>query len=373
MFLTKENGMRIVREIKETIGRDVNIMDQTGTILASTDPKRIGQLHTIAKEILERQLPVLEVAAGAEGPGTQQGVNLPIYVEGSCEGVIGITGPPDEVREFGAIVKKMTEILLAAMRQQEQSLLLEQARRLFLEEWLFAREVDWTAFAERGDLLDINIREPKRIAILEYEPPGDAQPPELYGGRLLQMAQGYVRGEQTLCAVVNRRLILVFGPGQDAGKVLRSFKQAAESFYEVSLSGGVSTLSRGAEDIRRCYNEAKIAARAAAKSRELLEYSGISLDFVLQNLEPQVKADVCRAVFAAIPQGERQELLECLNLYFRWDGNVEQAAQHIHIHKNTFRYRMGKLAQYTGYDLRRPRDAAMLYIAMQFLGGGAAG
>ena len=36
MFLTKENGMRIVEEIKETIGRDVNIMDRTGTILAST-------------------------------------------------------------------------------------------------------------------------------------------------------------------------------------------------------------------------------------------------------------------------------------------------------------------------------------------------
>ena len=80
MFLTKENGMRIVEEIKETIGRDVNIMDRTGTILASTDPKRIGQLHTIAKEILEQQLPVLEVAAGEEGPGAQQGVNLPIYV-----------------------------------------------------------------------------------------------------------------------------------------------------------------------------------------------------------------------------------------------------------------------------------------------------
>ena len=61
------------REIKETIGRDVNIMDRTGTILASTDPKRIGQLHTIAKEILEQQLPVLEVAAGGEGPGAQQG------------------------------------------------------------------------------------------------------------------------------------------------------------------------------------------------------------------------------------------------------------------------------------------------------------
>lgn len=181
MFLTKENGMRIVEEIKETIGRDVNIMDRTGTILASTDPKRIGQLHTIAKEILEQQLPVLEVAAGEEGPGAQQGVNLPIYVDGNCEGVIGITGPPDAVRDFGAIVKKMTEIMLTTMRQQEQSLLVEQARSLFLEEWLFAQDLDWAAFAERGALLDIDIREPKRIAILEYEPcgydlrrPGDA-------------------------------------------------------------------------------------------------------------------------------------------------------------------------------------------------------
>ena len=181
MFLTKENGMRIVEEIKETIGRDVNIMDRTGTILASTDPKRIGQLHTIAKEILEQQLPVLEVAAGEEGPGAQQGVNLPIYVDGNCEGVIGITGPPDAVRDFGAIVKKMTEIMLTTMRQQEQSLLVEQARSLFLEEWLFAQGLDWAAFAERGALLDIDIREPKRIAIAEYEPccydlrrPGDA-------------------------------------------------------------------------------------------------------------------------------------------------------------------------------------------------------
>lgn len=171
----------MLEEIKETIGRDVNIMDRTGTILASTDPKRIGQLHTIAKEILEQQLPVLEVAAGEEGPGAQQGVNLPIYVDGNCEGVIGITGPPDAVRDFGTIVKKMTEIMLTTMRQQEQSLLVEQARSLFLEEWLFAQGLDWAAFAERGALLDIDIREPKRIAILEYEPcgydlrrPGDA-------------------------------------------------------------------------------------------------------------------------------------------------------------------------------------------------------
>lgn len=368
MFLTKENGMQIVKEIKQAIGRDVNIMDRTGTILASTNPRRIGQRHAIAQEILQRQLSVLEAGPGTDRPGTQPGVNLPIYVDGNCEGVIGITGPPDEVRDLGAIVKKMTEILLSTMRHQQEALLHEQARRLFLEEWLFAQDLDWPSFAERGALLDIDIRQPKRLAILEYKPLDATQPPELHSGRLLQMAQRYVQQPKgALCAVVNRRLLMVFEQRQNALELLKKLKEAAESFYNLSLSGGISTLSHGPEELRRCYSEAKIAARAAAKNGTLLEYSGISLDFVLQNLDPKVKADVCQAMFASIPPAEWKELMECLSLYFRWDGNVEQAAQQIHIHKNTFRYRMGKLAQYTGYDLRRPRDAAMLYIAMQFL------
>ena len=73
MFLTKENGMRIVEEIKETIGRDVNIMDRTGTILASTDPKRIGQLHTIAKEILERSFRCWRWPPERRGPALSRG------------------------------------------------------------------------------------------------------------------------------------------------------------------------------------------------------------------------------------------------------------------------------------------------------------
>ena len=77
MFLTKENGMRIVEEIKETIGRDVNIMDRTGTILASTDPKRIGQLHTIGQGIWSASSGAGGGRRRRRGPALRQGVICP--------------------------------------------------------------------------------------------------------------------------------------------------------------------------------------------------------------------------------------------------------------------------------------------------------
>ena len=38
MFISEAAALSIVREMKEITGHDINIMDGTGTIFASTDP-----------------------------------------------------------------------------------------------------------------------------------------------------------------------------------------------------------------------------------------------------------------------------------------------------------------------------------------------
>ena len=45
MFISEAAASSIVREMKEITGHDINIMDGTGTIFASTDPDRVGQRH----------------------------------------------------------------------------------------------------------------------------------------------------------------------------------------------------------------------------------------------------------------------------------------------------------------------------------------
>lgn len=360
MFITAKDGSRIAAELKNTIGRDVNIMDNNGTIIASTDTARIGQQHSIAQRIIRENLPVLEVRESREGD-VQEGINLPIHLDDVCEGVIGITGPADAVRDFGTLAKKMTEILLKSLRAQEQHSLLTRARNLFIEEWLFADDIDWTAFSLRGELLGIETNLPRRIALLEFV--GNT---EEDGSRLLQLAEKHLRDdERTLWAVVNRRLLVLF---HSSGRedVYGWLERLRRDSTTLTLAGGVSTPSRDAADLRRCYTEAKIAARAAVQDGMIREYSSTSLDFLLYSVAPKVKRDLLSATFPPMEEAAREELIDCLRLYFRHEGNVEAAAAEACVHKNTFRYRMEKIRAVTGYDLRKPRDIVMLYIALHF-------
>ena len=371
MFLTPADGMRIARELKATIGRDVNIMDRDGVIIASTDPLRIGKPHAAARQIIAQQLPVLEVTAADAAAGIQEGINLPIRVGGVLEGVLGITGPADSVRELGAVARKMAEILLSSMARQAQQALLQQAQNLFIEAWLFDQDPDWQAMALRGSLLEIDTECPRRVAILEAAGAPDSAADELRSGQLLQMLAPHLSGSpQTLRTVVNRRILILFADRclEQAGAILAGLCREAAA-AGLQLSGGLSTVSHGAADLRRCYSEARIAARAAARSGAIREYGSGALVRVLQSVDEAVRRDLLRAVFPPMDGREAAELYECLRLYFQCDGSVEQAAALACVHPNTFRYRMEKLRRATGLDVRRPRDTALLYLALQLLDG----
>lgn len=139
MLIAKETALSIVQEMKAAAGYDINLMDDTGRILASTDPARMGQVHAGAKALLEQGLDRLVVHEDAPQQGTRRGINLPIRMDGRAVGVIGITGAPEQVEALGGVIQHMTEILLRDARRQEQETLLEDARQCFIESWLFPR------------------------------------------------------------------------------------------------------------------------------------------------------------------------------------------------------------------------------------------
>jgi DNA-binding PucR family transcriptional regulator len=56
---------------------------------------------------------------------------------------------------------------------------------------------------------------------------------------------------------------------------------------------------------------------------------------------------------------DREEALRTLDAYFSHTGNASEAARHLHIHPNTFRYRMAKVADLLGVDLE-DRDSRLI-------------
>ena len=53
-----------------------------------------------------------------------------------------------------------------------------------------------------------------------------------------------------------------------------------------------------------------------------------------------------------------------LEVFFASEGSLQTAAQRLFIHKNTMQYRLRRLADDTGLDVRKPSQAPSLYLAM---------
>ncbi|MCB6367551.1 hypothetical protein LI291_15365, partial [Intestinibacillus massiliensis] len=78
----------------------------------------------------------LAVYEDGQYQGCRKGINLPIFLNETIIGVIGITGKVSEVMKYGKVLKKMTEILLMDLFSYHKKNQQEQARLFFVNEWI---------------------------------------------------------------------------------------------------------------------------------------------------------------------------------------------------------------------------------------------
>ena len=416
MLLQEKDAQSIVDEMKASIHRDINIMDERGVIIASTNPARRGTLHLGAARIIRDGLSSLTIGRDNPEEGVQRGINLPISIGGELAGVIGITGDPSEVSVFGDIIKRMTEIMVKNVRQQEENDLQDQAKRLFLENWIFSQYPDWPDLEVRGRLLGFRINEPYRIALLDMdrgerpehgqsvsaEPaaeneagalssasrtaaggirPGTAAPDgaadavqadseELQNGIILRKIQDYIRREPgQYCLAMRSRIMILLCRSSPAGTsaLLGRICRDIESEFRVGISAGVSSVSRAPAEIRRCYMEAQTAANVAAQAadRRIVFYNQVSTEFIALSIPPEIRKSLEQLVFAGCTREERQAFSKLIRLYYEEDGDLNRCAAHAFVHRNTIRYHISQIRKKTGYDLRIPRDAMLLCLAAQ--------
>lgn len=371
MRITQQDAQNIVNEMKASIHRDVNIMDREGVIVASTNPARRGHLHAGALRVIREGLPSLAIWQDDPAAGVQRGVNLPVALAGELEGVIGVTGDPAEVAMFGDVIKRMTEIMLESLHQREQLDLIDRAKGLFVENWLFAPEPDWGELELRGRLLGLRMDAPYAVALLRAEERAGDRTEELDEVRsnlLLRMVRSRLPdGRDHFCAVIrNQILVLLWGMGRrEAVAAAEGLCRDMEGYYGLRVTAGVSAGTEGPSGIRRRYREAQAAQAVAAqgsRSRAVF-YDQKSLEFVVRSIPAAIKQDLGEAVFGGCSEEERREFSELIRLYFQESGDISRCARRLFIHRNTFQYRMDRLEKRTGCKLRDPRSSLLLYLA----------
>ena len=375
-MLSAKHAQHIVYEMKSAIHQDINIMDSSGIIIASTNPARTGTLHQGALQIIENQLSSLVIREDDPSTGVQKGINLPITIGGETVGVIGITGDPEEVSVFGDIIKRMTEVMTLGLRQQEQSDLIDRAKSLFIENWLFSPDPDLSELEVRGRLLGFDISAPYTAAILQTSPSSTSQAhrpedlSEVQNSLFLRLIQPHLAKDgKDFCAIVhNRIMVLLHSSSRERSfSVIQQICSDIQSFHNVAVSSGISSSSQHPMDIRRCYLEAKTASAVSVQSprHPIIFYDQVSLEFIVQSIPAPIRRDLKRLIFAQCQPEEIGELTQTIRLYFEHNGDLRACADAAYIHRNTFQYRMDRVKKKTGYDLKKPKESLLLYLVTQ--------
>lgn len=118
--LTHAVALRVVHTIAPRIDHPLNIMDERGIIIASSDPKRLGNPHPDALRALEENRTVFTAQADPVS-GQQPGVNVPLYAGGIVQGVVGVTGTPQEVASLAQLISLTVQLLLTQQEEHVRS------------------------------------------------------------------------------------------------------------------------------------------------------------------------------------------------------------------------------------------------------------
>ena len=62
-------------------------------------------------------------------------------------------------------------------------------------------------------------------------------------------------------------------------------------------------------------------------------------------------------------QEKNTDFMTTLREYLTQPGQPAKIAENLHIHKNTLQYRISKLKETTGLDVRKPTESPALYLA----------
>lgn len=372
MKISRESAQTIIDEIGGIVKRQLNFMDDEGVIIAGSDKARIGQLHEGAQRMLREGLDELEVERGQRYTGSREGCNFSLVIDGDVVGVIGITGAPDDVRSYGQIVRRMTEILLRENRQAERQSRDAQIHQRFIDDWLLTgTDVGDERFRGRAAALGIDLDVRRRVVLFGARTAGaladeaEWQRTMEAVGRMVEEGMRCLGG--AICASAGSAVVcLIPGEGGAAiGPLAEGVIRRARAEWGVQLVAGVS--GAGTMDMRQAYREAGLALKSAGSEQGAVAfYDALTYALFLDEISGRSKRLFVRQLLGDMGEEEAREALALVETLYRQNGSIEKTAAIHHVHKNTLQYRLRTLAEKTGHDPRRHDGIALYTMAILF-------
>jgi hypothetical protein len=185
------------------------------------------------------------------------------------------------------------------------------------------------------------------------------------------IARTGVNGLRTLSVVRQSEIVAVpaLGPGGDPEQLCDRLQEVQESLLAegIALAVGISTVVAGVEQIPRAYHEARAVLEflpedggvAALPRLSPFEYMAMRADDTARHLvDPRITG------LLAEDRARGGVLTATIRAFASADLNLRAAAERLQIHHNTAQYRLRRIQERTGRNLRHITDLVDLLVAI---------
>lgn len=345
---------KLIDRISNFTDYNVNIMDENGTIVASRMKERIGSFHEVAFEIVKGDEDIVLVEEDHPENGVRAGVNMAIYVHRKKDGVVGVTGNPDQVLPIAKIIKMSVEVMMEYEKFKYDSMkkysLREQLMQLIFYHDNYDRE-DIGKFFKALNLEEDAMRIP---ILLEVE---DGQ--DHMSSIKTALDRGDFSSRQSLRETTREGFLFMFLalPG-DTKNMMQDYKYLTGEYlsnalryvreHQLAYNVYVGPIENDIMYYRQAYLDC-IWMQKNLKDKRETRRSYYFYDCIVQYMESAIPFRELSAVFQIMKKefGEKfvDNYMETMGALIDKDYNLSKASTMLHIHKNTLVYRLDKIRE----------------------------
>jgi hypothetical protein len=160
-----------------------------------------------------------------------------------------------------------------------------------------------------------------------------------------------------LIAIRHGELVAISAATSPSAKAdsLRAARQRTLAEHAIDVRYGVGVPSRGFPSVQQGYREATLSLSYTSASRPIVSLDELSaLECAVVGATATTKAVIASkgVSLRALSPDDLVAAVETIRAFAAADLNVANAAQRMHVHPNTVRYRLQQIATKTGYDPR---------------------
>jgi purine catabolism regulator len=294
----------------------------------------------------------------------------PILVQGTIAGFLSILGQDGELSELHrlAVGRAASACAIELVRTHAARDARDELEEEVLDVLAGGRPGSMEAATERARRKGVDLNTPYVVYAAESAAPGQAAAIRATWDRSL--------GSRRLAALVRERgsvviaLVALGRRAQDPTGLAHDLQRAAQGGTAADIAVGHGRVRQSPQDVSAAVREAEQAlslGRRLFGAGAVVPFRNLGLYRLLAGLEPSAPLrEYHDEMLSELTRRDRGGvLLLTLRAYLAGNGSPTEAADRLHLHRNTVLYRLGRIEEIAGVDLRDPEVRLSLHLALK--------